>query len=120
MFLIHRPMPSVTLMVLVVAGAMLPPTASAASCKTQSQMTAAERDTISSAARTLVGQMQSGNVQALQKNTIPAVATDFSGIAGSVESLRPLVHDAGLFKRYGRHYSHRFLLWNTCRRFEFQ
>ena len=94
MFLIHRPMPSVTLMVLVVAGAMLPPTASAASCKTQSQMTAAERDTISSAARTLVGQMQSGNVQALQKNTIPAVATDFSGIAGSVESLRPLVHDA--------------------------
>jgi hypothetical protein len=38
--------------------------------------------------------MQKGDVQALQANTIPAVAADFSGIAASVENLKPLLQNA--------------------------
>jgi hypothetical protein len=72
---------------------VLPLNARAASCKTQSQMTAAERIAISSAARAIAGDVQSGNVTALRAITIPAV-TDFSGIAGSVDSLKPLLRNA--------------------------
>ncbi|MGA2167746.1 MAG: hypothetical protein ABSG62_06000 [Terracidiphilus sp.] len=89
-------MPRNLLLFLTLAGAMLPLTARAASCKTQSQMTAAQRDALSSAARTMVGEVQSGDMQALRANTIPAVAADFSGIAGSVDSLRPLVQRAAI------------------------
>jgi hypothetical protein len=84
------------LLFLTFAGAMLPLAARAASCKTQSQMTAAQRDALSSAARTMVGEVQSGDAQALRANTIPAVAADFSGIAGSVDSLKPLVQRAAI------------------------
>jgi hypothetical protein len=73
---------------------MLPQTAEAGSCKTQSQMTAAQRDALSTAALTIAGQVQSGDVQALRANTIPAVAADFSGIAESVDGLKPLVQRA--------------------------
>ena len=96
MFRVCRSEPHIMLTLLTFAGAMLPLTANAASCKTQSQMTAAERDALSSAARTIVGEIQSGNVQALQRNTIPAVAANFSGIAGSIESLKPLVQQAAI------------------------
>jgi hypothetical protein len=86
-----------TLWVLMtLAGAMLPLTARAGSCKTQSQMTAAQRDALSSAARIMVGEVQTGNVQALRANTIPAVAADFGGIAASVDSLKPLVQQAAI------------------------
>jgi hypothetical protein len=81
---------------MTLAGAMLPRTAVASSCKTQSQMTAAQRDALSSAARTMVGEVQTGNVQALRANTIPAVAADFGGIADSVGSLKPLVQQAAI------------------------
>jgi hypothetical protein len=57
-------------------------------------MTAAERDALSSAARAMVGQVQNGDVQALRANTIPAVAADFSGIAGSVDNLKPALQQA--------------------------
>ncbi len=70
------------------------PGAYAASCTTQSQMTAAQRDGLASTARTMLTQVQSGDVQALQTNTIPAVAADFSGIRGSIEYLKPLVQSA--------------------------
>jgi len=86
--------PRALLLFLAFAGAMLPLSAMAASCKTQSQMTAAQRDALSIAARAMAGEMQSGNVEALKANTIPAVAADFSGIAASVDSLRPLVQQA--------------------------
>ena len=89
-------LPIALLLFFAFTGAMLPPTAIAASCKTQSQMTAAQRDTLSSAARTMLGEVQSGNVEALKANTLPAVAADFSGIAGSVDSLRPLVQQAAI------------------------
>jgi hypothetical protein len=81
---------------LSLAVAMAGQVAQAASCTTQSQMTAAQRDTLSTAAKAMLTQMQGGNVQALQANTIPAVAADFSGIAASVQNLKPLIQNAAL------------------------
>lgn len=68
--------------------------AHAASCTTQSQMTAAQRDTLSGAARTVVAQMRSGDMLGLKANTLPSVAAHFDGIASSVESLKPLLQRA--------------------------
>jgi hypothetical protein len=68
--------------------------ARAATCKTESQMTPVEREALSSAARSLVRAVQSGDVQNLQSNTIPAVAADFGGIASSAQTLKPLVQQA--------------------------
>ncbi|HEY1985629.1 MAG TPA: hypothetical protein VGG85_09475 [Terracidiphilus sp.] len=84
------------LLLLVCAGsvASLVPNAKAASCKTESQMTAPERDALMSAAKNLIGDVQSGNVQALQTSTIPAVAADFSGIANTAQTLKPMVERA--------------------------
>lgn len=59
-------------------------------------MTSAQRDALSSAARTLVGEVQSGDPQAIRANTIPAVAADFGGIAGSVATLKPLLQGAAI------------------------
>ena len=70
--------------------------ARAASCKTQAQMSIAQRDALSSAARTIIGEVQSGDVQVLRTNSIPAVAADFSGIAGSIHNLKPLVQQASI------------------------
>ena len=68
--------------------------AHALGCKTESQLTPAERDALSSAAHSMMVAVQSGDVQSLQSNTIPAVAADFGGIAASVQSLKPLVQGA--------------------------
>jgi len=76
------------------ACALLIPDARAATCKTESQMTPVEREALSSAARSLVRAVQSGDVQNLQSNTIPAVAADFAGIASSAQTLKPLVQQA--------------------------
>ena len=78
----------------VVAGAWLLPNANAATCMTQSQMTVAARDTLSSSVLAMVGEVQRGDVQSLRANTIPAVAADFSGVAAWADSLRPLVQHA--------------------------
>lgn len=80
---------------LVCAIALLP-RVHAASCVTQAQMTAAQRDALASAARTLLAQVQRGDVQGLRANTLPAVAADFDGIATSVTSLQPLVQQAAI------------------------
>ena len=79
---------------LVVFGAMLSLTANAASCKTQSQMTPAQRDAISGAARAIANEVKTGDVQTVRANTMPAVAADFDGIAGSIDTLKPLVQNA--------------------------
>ena len=79
---------------LALAGAMCSLVASAASCKTQSQMAQAERDALSNATRGMIGAVQSGDAQALRAKTLPAVAEDFSGIAESVTTLAPLVKPA--------------------------
>ena len=84
------------LFLLAVAGTLLLPDANAASCKPESQMTAAQRDAVSSAARNLAGEVQSGDVQTLRTNTIPAVAADFSGIASSANALKPMVQHAAI------------------------
>jgi len=87
-------LPHRLLLLVTFACAMLPVVTRAASCKTQSQMTSAQRDDLSRTARTLVGEVQNGDEQSLRANTIPAVAKDFGGIAGSVNSLKPLVQAA--------------------------
>lgn len=70
--------------------------AHAASCTTQSQMTAPQRTALSGEARTLLVQMQNGDTQGLRSNTISAVANDFSGIASSVQYLKPLIQNAAV------------------------
>lgn len=84
------------LLYLIIAGALLLPNANAASCKTASQMTETQRDAVSNTARTMIGEVQTGNVQALQSQTIPAVASDFTGIAASANGLKPLVQRASI------------------------
>jgi hypothetical protein len=69
-------------------------TAKAVSCKTQSQMTAPQRDVLSNAVRIVASEVLSGDVQALRANTIPQIAADFDGIAASIETLRPLLPHA--------------------------
>lgn len=88
--------PRALLLLFTFAAAMLPLTAWGASCKTQSQMTDGQRDALSSAARTMIGHVQNGDVQALRANTIPAVAANFAGISSSVDSLKPLVEHAAI------------------------
>ena len=85
-----------TLMLVLTFAALLPLDSMAASCKTQAQMTIAQRDALSSAARTILVEVQAGDVQALRANAIPAVAADFSGIAGSVDSVKPLLLHASI------------------------
>ena len=86
-----------TLLFLLVVSALVSlPRTYAASCKSESEMTSAERDALSTAARAMVGEVQSGDVQALQAKTIPAVAANFAGIAASAASLKPLVQHATL------------------------
>ncbi|MGB6304637.1 MAG: VWA domain-containing protein [Acidobacteriaceae bacterium] len=85
------------LLYLLIGFAMLwLPRAYAASCKSESEMTTAERDALSNAARAMAGEVQSGDAQALQAKTIPAVAANFGGIAASVANLKPLVQHATL------------------------
>jgi|GEM_PF-130410 len=79
---------------LIVAGSLLARNANAASCRTQSQLTAGQRDALSSTARVLAAQVQSGDVQALRDNTIPSVAANFGGIAASAQRLEPLIQHA--------------------------
>jgi len=66
----------------------------AASCLTQAQMTAAERNDLAASARILLSRVQNGDVNGLKAGTLPAVASDFSGIAASVEQLHPLIQSA--------------------------
>ena len=90
------------LLFLAIAGVLLsvlypllfPSEASAATCKTQSQIPPDQRVALSSTARVLMGEVQSGDVQALRANTLPAVAADFSGVASTVDSLKPFVGQA--------------------------
>jgi hypothetical protein len=85
----------VLLVFLLTACAQLP-FAHAALCTTQSQMTPTERDTLSTVSRGVLSQVQSGNVQALQQMTLPAVAADFNGLMKSVQHLQPLLGTASI------------------------
>jgi hypothetical protein len=78
----------------VLAPVLFPFDASAATCKTQAQMPPEQRVALASTSRILLGEVQTGDVQALRQNTLPAVAADFSGIAATVDSLKPFVGKA--------------------------
>ena len=79
---------------LLLQAAVYLPAAYGTSCTTQSQMSGSQRDALSSAARTMLIQMENGDVQALHANTDPAVAADFGGIATSIENLKPFIQKA--------------------------
>jgi hypothetical protein len=79
---------------LALAASILPLQAHAATCKTQMQLTPAERDAITTVARGLISNVQSGDVVTMQANTIPAVASNFAGIADSANALKPSVQSA--------------------------
>lgn len=74
-------------------------TASAAwgvSCATQSQMTAAQRTAFEQAARDIALHVQSGNVQAVQAETIASVAAHFGGIQSTIERIAPEIKGAAI------------------------
>jgi len=65
-----------------------------ATCSTQSQMSPAQRSTFTGEAHTFGAIVQSGDTQALRAKILPAIASDFDGIAATVTSLKPLVQKA--------------------------
>ncbi|HTV15869.1 MAG TPA: hypothetical protein VME68_14205 [Acidobacteriaceae bacterium] len=66
------------------------------SCLTQAQMTATQRDAVTNAARMLVSDAQNGDLQGLRADTLPSVAQDFTGIANSAQTLKPLIAQAAI------------------------
>ena len=66
----------------------------AASCLTQSQMSAAQRDALASQARSFVSFAQNGDTASLRAHLLPAIASDFEAIAASMTTMRPLVQNA--------------------------
>ncbi|MGH9599293.1 MAG: hypothetical protein ACRD27_05480 [Terracidiphilus sp.] len=89
-FASRRPLP----IALLAFAAVCFPAAHAATCTTQAQMTPTQRETLAGAARSILTQMQNGDLQGLQANTLPAVAANFNGIVNSVNYLKPLVQPA--------------------------
>jgi hypothetical protein len=77
---------------MVVVGYTL--SASGATCSTQSQMSPTQRSTFTGEAHTFAAIVQSGDTQALRAKILPAIASDFDGIAATVTSLKPLVQTA--------------------------
>lgn len=84
------------LLLLLACAVTLTCNAYAVSCTTQSQMTASDRNAMTNSARSILTELQVGNVQAIRANTLPAVAADFSGIAASFESLKPQIQSAAV------------------------
>lgn len=70
--------------------------AHAVSCVTQSEMTAAERKAIESAALAIADNIQQRNLAALKEQTASAVSAQFSGIADSIQSVQPEIRHATL------------------------
>lgn len=71
---------------LLAAGVLMAGMASAETCTTQSQMTAADRDAVAAAARGLAEKVQANDVSGLQAATAAEYAKDFSGIGPVVGS----------------------------------
>ena len=78
------------------AAAALSPLAHAVSCVTQSQMTAADRNTYAQSARSVASNVQAGNVAAVKAATIASVAAQFDSIASSIQALSPQIQGATL------------------------
>ena len=71
---------------LLAAGMLVAGVATAEVCTTQSQMTAADRDALAAAGRSLAAKVQANDVSGLQAATAAAYAKDFSGIGPVVGS----------------------------------
>ncbi len=80
----------------VCAVCFAPITAHAVSCTTQSEMTQTQRSQYEQAARSLGADILAGNTAAVQSNTVAAVAAEFSGIAGTIGQVAPMVQRATL------------------------
>jgi len=72
------------------------PKASAVSCITQSQMTAADQAELAAAVTKLAGFAIAGDVTALRASTLPSVAAQFDGIAATVDGMAPALKGASL------------------------
>jgi hypothetical protein len=70
--------------------------ARAVSCTTQAEMKEAERTAMVNAVNGLAAKVQAGDVAAVKAMTIPAVASNFAGIAASIQALTPLLGGATL------------------------
>ena len=68
--------------------------ARAVSCLTESQMTNGQRAEFVRAMRALEGPMQAGNVDAVKALTIPALASNFDGIAQDIQGLSGQIQGA--------------------------
>lgn len=66
----------------------------AATCLTQAQMATPRRDALASQARSFVAYAQSGDTVSLKTHILPAIASDFDAISGSMTALRPLIQNA--------------------------
>ncbi len=63
-------------------------------CTTESQMSPAQRAVLDQASRALAANIVSGNTNAVEAQTIAAVAARFSGIADSIEAVSPSIQHA--------------------------
>jgi len=66
------------------------------SCTTQSQMTAAQRNALDQAARTIGQNVEAGNAAAVRAQTISTVAAQFDGIATSIQGVNAAIQHATL------------------------
>jgi hypothetical protein len=66
------------------------------SCLTQSQMAAPQRTVLAQSAQMLAANVESGNAAAVQAQTIAAVASQFGGIANSIQQVSASIQHAAL------------------------
>ena len=74
----------------------MPAVVAAETCTTQSQMTATDRDGLSSAAHGLAAMVQAGDVSGLRAATVAEYAKDFGGIGDVVGGVAPKIKDGTL------------------------
>ena len=70
--------------------------AHAVTCTTQSQMTEAQRTAYVQAVHAITADVQSGNAAGVKANTIASVAANFDGIAGTIQSVNPLLQGGAI------------------------
>lgn len=77
-------------------GATVAPLSYSASCTTQAQMTAEQRNKFVQTSRDFATIVERNDTQALRAKLLPAVAGDFDGIAASVQAASPLIQHAAI------------------------
>ena len=85
---VRRFVPNALSLSLLLLGAIFAPLrAHAVSCTTQSQIAAGERSEVAAAISRLAGYAAAGDADSLRKATLPTVASQFEGIAATVDGL---------------------------------